>query len=645
MRNFLHLLRSMRFAIAILTVVAIASMIGSVLEQGQPSVVYIDRYGELWAGLFQMAGLHDIYHAWWFFVLLAFMAASTALCLAQNTPGMLREMRGYRESKSLASLRKCAHHEAIAFSTSPVELRRRLGDFLRQSRFRFKTRELDNGAYMMAAHAGGLRRLGYLLVHGAIVVICVGGLVDGNVGLRLRLFTGALKIETRDIPANQVPGHSRLGADAGSYRASMSLAEGDTHDFAYLPFDDGYLLQELPFAIHLKQFRVEHYANGQPKNFASDIEIVDHAQRIPVTLQVNRPYTYKGVTLYQSGFADGGTRLHMNVQRLDSTGLPTAFQGKVGASSALLIDGRPASIEFTDFRPTNVLEVAAEPDAAATTWFEQLGIGQRMRDVGASVAFKLRDAAGQADDWNVYVRPFQIDDARYLVMGRRKALSDAWRYVRVPLDGERGAMPYRRFAANLGDDAARRSAAAAIGARARDPVLATALENTTLTLLAKFSETGMDGMLELVRESVPPAEQTTAARLYMELLEQAATLLLGVEPSAADPRATRLARDSLQAYSDALDAGIPFIFQLTSFDPVNASGLQLTRAPGALLVYLGCALLASGVCAMYFIRERRLWILVMPENQQLLMAYAANRTSPTLPAEFDAYRAAVSKLV
>lgn len=645
MKNFLNLLRSMRFAIAILTVVAIASMIGSVLEQGRPAVVYIDRYGELWATLFQMAGLNDIYHAWWFSTLLAFMAVSTGLCLIQNTPGMLREMRSYRENKSIAGLRNSPHRDEIQFSTSPEELHRRLGAFLQRNRFRFKTAELEGGAYMMAARTGSLRRLGYLLVHGAIVIICVGGLMDGNIALRLQLFTGALQTETRDMPVDQVPTQSRLEPDSGSYRASLSLIEGSTHDSAYLLFNDGYLVQELPFAIQLKQFRVEHYANGQPKDFASDIEIIDGAQRIPVTLQVNHPYSYKGVTLYQSGFADGGTNVSMNVQGLNNTATPTAFQGKVGDNSALLLNGQPVSIEFTDFRPTNVIEFAADPDSATATWFKQASAGQNMNNVGASVVFRLRDAAGQAEDWNVYMNPFEIDQAPYLVIGKRKVASDAWQYVRLPLDSNNSILPYRRFATNLSNDAARKEAAAAIGAEAHDPLLAGALENTVMTLLSHFAEAGTSGMLRLIQESVPPAEQAAAAQLYMELLEHAAILLLGVDPATDNLHQAPSARSSLQAYSDTLEADIPFAFQLTHFDQVNASGLQLARAPGALLVYAGSALLALGVCAMYFIRERRLWIVVTPKTNQVLMAYAANRTTPTLSAEFDTYRRAVSKLV
>lgn len=645
MKNFLQLLRSMRFAIAILTVVAIASAIGSVLEQSQPYVVYIGRYGEFWTELFQLAGLLDVYHAWWFFLLLAFMATSTALCLVQNTPGMLREMRGYREHKSLQSLRKTAHQSELDVAYPATDLHRKLGAFLHRHRFRFKTRELGDGAYLLAAKTGSMRRLGYLLVHGAMVLICIGGLIDGNVGLRLRMLTGDLKVETRDLPPASVPARSKLAPDSGSYRASMSLVEGSTQDSAYLSFNDGYLLQELPFAINLKRFRVEHYASGQPKDFASDIEIIDGRRRIPVTLQVNHPFTYRGVTMYQSGFADGGTLLKMHVQRLDDTAAPMPISGKIGGSSPLLIDNQPLTIEFTDFRPTNVFENSDDGTRSRPDWFTQAVAGNRMRDVGASLAFKLRNQAGQADDWNVYMKPIEIDLARYFVISKREPRNGLWHTVRLPLDRDDSLASYRHFAAGLKNDGVRKSVAKTIGAGAHDPNLASALEKSALMLMETFASGGLDAVSALVQASVPQAEQAKAAGLYLELLERAAVLLQrDINQPAGNLQPTRMVRDSLRAYSACIEADLPFFFALNSFKPVNASGLQLTRAPGAMLVYLGCALLALGVCAMYFIRERRLWLWVTPASGKLLVAYTANRDSPGLPAEFDAYRSAISDL-
>ena len=86
MKSILKLLRSMRFAIGILTVVAVASTVGSILEQNQPSAIYVSRYGAVWAAFYSLCGLDDVYHAWWFFGLLGFMALSTGLCVLQNAP-------------------------------------------------------------------------------------------------------------------------------------------------------------------------------------------------------------------------------------------------------------------------------------------------------------------------------------------------------------------------------------------------------------------------------------------------------------------------------------------------------------------------------------------------------------------------------
>lgn len=62
-----------------------------------------------------------------------------------------------------------------------------------------------------------------------------------------------------------------------SFRANMTLAEGSSANVAFMLMRDGYLVQELPFSIALKKFRIEHYATGQPKSFESDIVITDAA--------------------------------------------------------------------------------------------------------------------------------------------------------------------------------------------------------------------------------------------------------------------------------------------------------------------------------------------------------------------------------
>ena len=632
MKALLNLLRSMRFAIAILTVVAVAATTGSILEQSQPAVVYVSRYGEFWAAFFHLCGLTDVYHAWWFFALLAFMATSTALCLWQNTPAMLRDMRSYRENKSLASLRGLEYHVELQLKDTGA-LQAGLASYLTSQGFRYKHAFIGGGS-LLAARAGSARRLGYLLVHGAMVLICIGGLIDGNVLLRLRLWTGDLKIETRDLSPDQVPSVSSLAADAGSYRASMNLPQGATSNSALIQIGEGYLQQQLPFAVRLKQFRIEHYANGQPKDFASDIEIIDGSRTVPVTLQVNHPYTYRGVTLFQSGFADGGSKVTLRMQ--GTAGSPVATQdviGTIGTGTPLLLNGEPSTIEFTELRAINVFDKDAIP---GRTWNSHGQPGDRTRDVGPSVAFRLRDKLGQSDEWNVYKNAVDIDGASYRLIGHRGVGDQSMRYLRLPADADGSLTTFNRLIDALGDPRLRAQAAKEVAAKVTDPRLAITLETTSAALMEGFYRKGYRALVELVPANGDNAQEIKIGQLYLQLLERSASLLL-------DQNQGQMVRAALTAYNDSIEMKVPALFTFESFSQVNATGLQVTHAPGALLVYLGSALLALGVITMYFVRERRLWLHATGDN--LLLAFSANRNNPALQGEFDRHTDAIAQLV
>ena len=96
-----------------------------------------------------------------------------------------------------------------------------------------------------------------------------------------------------NIRETEVPKISRLPANNGSFRANMTLSEGSADNVAFVRIRDGYLVQELPFTIALTDFRMEHYATGQPKSFESDLVITDPdlASPLKTTIRVNHPFT------------------------------------------------------------------------------------------------------------------------------------------------------------------------------------------------------------------------------------------------------------------------------------------------------------------------------------------------------------------
>ena len=101
----LEFLGSMNLAITLLVAIAVASVVGTVLQQNQPFQDYIIKFGPFWFEVFKQLGLFNVYGAGWFMLILAFLVVSTSVCIYRNTPNMLRDMRSYRLNVQRKSLR------------------------------------------------------------------------------------------------------------------------------------------------------------------------------------------------------------------------------------------------------------------------------------------------------------------------------------------------------------------------------------------------------------------------------------------------------------------------------------------------------------------------------------------------------------
>ena len=498
----------------------------------------------------------------------------------------------------------------------------------------FRTRIIQHqDATLIAAKAGSYHRLGYIFTHLAIVIICLGGLMDGNLPLKIQELLGVKAVETRDIPSTEVPAKSRLSTNNLSFRANMTIPEGGRGDVAFLRVRDGYLVQELPFTVALKEFRIEHYATGQPKSFESDLLIRDseHAQPLAATIRVNHPLTYKGITIYQSDFQDGGSELHFDAwPLLGSEGKAFKIDGKVFDKLKLTTRGEPLVLELDDFRPFNVLNLSRD------------GKG-KPHNVGPSATFKLRDSQGQAHEYLNYMQPVMLDGRSYLVSGMRAAPNEPYQYLRFPLDANGSVTTFMQWRALMGDPAKAGEIASkltALSGISDKNGLKAKFETSVVQLLGLFSRSGFNGLAAFIEKSVPEKEQENAARAYIKILETAALTAYGMTDAGKDvgtgktpdDASLHFVRDGLNTISDSFFYGAPFYIQLTDFKLHRASGLQLTKSPGKNFVYGGSLLLVLGIFAMFYIHERRVWLLV--KTRSVLFAMTATRKTRDSEAEF-----------
>ena len=673
----------MRFAISLLTVICIASVIGTVLKQHEPAVNYVNQFGPFWAELFAAIQLNAVYSAWWFLLILAFLVVSTSLCIARNTPKILVDIRVYKENIREQSL-KAFHHKAQAElgGTAEVEARR-IGTLLAGGgwKVRLQQRDTAQGAgWMVAAKAGAANKIGYIAAHSAIVLICLGGLFDGDLIVRAQMLLGGKTPYAGSGLISEVKPEHRLSERNPTFRGNLVVAEGTQSSTAILSQSDGVLLQELPFAIELKKFIVEHYSTGMPKLFASEIIIHDKetGAKTPARIEVNHPASYKGVEIYQSSFDDGGSHLKLRAMPMVAGAKAFDIEGTVGGSSELVgsggaTGGEKLTLEFTALRTINVENLGGAGTATGSgvdvrkvdlreSVESRLGAANKtvskkeLRNVGPSVSYKLRDAAGQAREFHNYMLPVDTGDGvPVFLLGVRENPADPFRYLRVPADDQSSMDGFMRLHAALGDPAAREQAVRRYVAQAVEasrPELAEQLSQSASRALALFAGSngpegkkigGLPAISDFMEANVPEAERSRAGEVLVRILNGALFELAqltreraGLKPLEQSDQTQTFMTQAVLSLSDAQIYPAPLVFELKDFTQVQASVFQVARAPGKNIVYLGCALLILGVFAMLYVRERRVWVWLAPRGDQshALMALSTNRKTMDGDREF-----------
>jgi cytochrome c biogenesis protein len=681
-REALELLSSMRFAITLLAVICIASVIGTVVQQNEPFNNYVNKFGPFWAEVFSRLQLFTVYSAPWFLAILGFLVLSTSLCIARNAPKIVADLGSFKEhvrEQSLAAF----HHKAsgtlpLARDAALAHVAAVLGRQGWEARA-----QVRDGGTMVAARAGRAHKLGYLAAHSAIVLVCLGALADGDLIVRAQmLLRGKTTFDGGYQFIKDVPAEHRLPEGNPTFRGNLRVSEGQRAGVATLSMPHGAVLQELPFDVELKKFIVEYYETGMPRLFASDIVIHDHdtGQTTATTVKVNEPAIHQGVAIYQSSFEDGGSLVKLNAQPLQPGARPFELTLRVGESTPLPgSSGQGAlQLELTDLKTINV-ENLADASAKATdvrkvdlagTLDKHLGAGvnpdrvKSMRNIGPSVSYLLRDAAGQAREYHNYMVPVELDGRRVFLAGVREATADTFRYLRIPADENSSLDGWLRLHSALLDPARRAEAAKRYAAQATPegrPEMTEQLRITASRALALFAGIdapagsggtalgGLPALSQFIEATVPEAERSRIAEVMLRILNgalfdlnQLAREQAGLKPLEPNPETEAFMTQAVLSLSDSFFYPAPVLLELADFKQVQASVFQVARAPGKTLVYLGAVLLILGVFAMLYVRERRLWVWLSdgdtPGTTTLQAALSTPRRTLDIDHDFDALR-------
>ena len=278
-------LTSMRTALILLFLLAVAAVPGSILPQrtlnADKTSAYIAQHGA-WGRFLDTIGMFDVFGSVWFAAIYLLLFVSLVGCLIPRI--RLHARASIR--KPLAAPRNLARlPESASFETgSPAEeyvraARRALG-----RRWRLAQRTEPSGAITLSAEKGYTRETGNLLFHVALLV----SLVLIAVGQLYKYEGNRIVVEGPD------QGFCNTVSQYDTWTPGRFAAEGK--------------VSPAPFCIdELTSFVANYTATGEPTEFTAKVRYrpsVDAAPR-DATIQVNRPLRLEGdrVYLITHGFA------------------------------------------------------------------------------------------------------------------------------------------------------------------------------------------------------------------------------------------------------------------------------------------------------------------------------------------------------
>ncbi len=281
-------LASVRTGIFLIIIVGVFSAIGTVILQ-RPTSEPEDlqkAYSPQTLALLDQLGLTDIFHAWWFLLLLCLFCTCLIFVSLDRWPNAWKvyskpvrfAQPSFRPSLP-QSVKIPVKNEVSALTVVERVL----------TRFGLKPeRVTENGATGLYAEKQRFSVFAVYLVHLSLLCIFAGYIVDGIVGYRGNIM----------VPEGQALGQITLRDNKG-----------------------GQSKKALPFLIRCDGAGEETYADGSPKKWWSKLALIEDGKETAAkTIIVNDPFVYKGIRIYQSSMGQSSTPRTINFIATPSKG-------------------------------------------------------------------------------------------------------------------------------------------------------------------------------------------------------------------------------------------------------------------------------------------------------------------------------------
>ncbi len=305
-------LSSVKLAVVLLIILAIVCIIGTIIAQNEPPERYLQEYSQSTVNLFETLGFFDMYHTWWFVLLLFLLTANLTVCTLDRFPHTWKIVSAPLRPIEDESLKALPYKKEITFMGGADKAEERAAKALAGHRYRFIASRGAGNAQLIT-QKGVYSRFGVYITHVSILLVFIGAVIGAFFGFKAFLNLpegGASKV----VYLRNEPMWDRIMAALGI--ADSPVIQNPEGGVPAMP---------LGYYIRCDRFDVDYYVNamgmptGMPSEYHSTLSIFDKdGQKIlDKRIRVNDPLTHHGVTFYQSSYGtlpEGRGKIILNVR-------------------------------------------------------------------------------------------------------------------------------------------------------------------------------------------------------------------------------------------------------------------------------------------------------------------------------------------
>lgn len=298
-RELLPVLTDLRLAILLFLAIAVFSVTGTVIEQGQSVPFYQTNYPEhpalfgfLTWKVVLLLGLDHVYRAWWFLALLILFGTSLTACtFTRQFPALkaARRWKFYDQPRQFQKLALSAELDTGSLSSLTPLLQKK----------KYLVFQEEDKLY---ARKGIIGRIGPIVVHVGIVLILAGSIWGAMTGF---------------LAQEMVP--------SGESFKVHNIVEAGPWATPQIPKD---------WSLRVNRFWIDYTPAGGIDQFYSDMSVLDNQGKEVKhkKIFVNEPLRYRGVTFYQTDWGLSAVRVQLNkspVLELPMAKLNSKGQGRI----------------------------------------------------------------------------------------------------------------------------------------------------------------------------------------------------------------------------------------------------------------------------------------------------------------------------